>query len=175
VTRAVRVRDAVPADAPAIAQVHVRGWRHAYVGLVPQALLDSLDVEQKQAMWARAIGGEGPERGATLVSEDEDGAVTGFVQVGAASGDAPDPDLGVLYALYLEPTVIGTGVGRSLLAEATERMRGAGFTRACLDVLPANERARRVYERAGWHATGEPYVITHGEHVLEHQRYELEL
>lgn len=109
------------------------------------------------------------------MSEDEHGAVTGFAQVGASQGDDPDPDLGVLFAIYLEPAVIGSGAGRALLAEATERMRAAGFTRACLDVLPANERARRVYERAGWRAVGEPYVVTHGEHVLEHQRYELEL
>ena len=168
-----QVRDATPADAPTIAAIHVRGWQHAYVGIVPQSLLDSLDVEQKQAMWERALGGDAPERGATLVSEDDDGTVTGFAQVGASQGD--DSDLAVLYALYLEPAVIATGVGRALLVEATERMRTAGFTRACLDVLPANERARRVYERAGWHAVGEPYVVTHGEHLLSHQRYELEL
>jgi GNAT superfamily N-acetyltransferase len=168
------VRDAVPADAAAIASIHVRGWQHAYPGLVPQALLDSLDIEQKRELWERVLaGGDAPERGATLVSIDDDGDVTGFAQVGRSQGD--DDDLAVLYGLYLEPEVIGTGVGRALLEAATERMRAAGFTRACLDVLPKNDRARRVYERAGWHAVGEPYIVTHGEHVLEHQRYELEL
>jgi ribosomal protein S18 acetylase RimI-like enzyme len=167
------VRDAAPADAAAIASIHVRCWQHAYVGIVPQPLLDSLDVAQKRAMWERALAGDSPARGATLVSEDEHEDITGFVQVGASTGD--DPDLGVLYAIYLEPEAIGTGVGRALLDEAIERMRAAGFTRACLDVLPANERARRVYEAGGWHAVGEAYLVTHGEHVLSHQRYELEL
>src|SRR5262245_39417926 len=32
-----QVRRAVPADAPAIAEVHVASWRAAYPGLVPQA------------------------------------------------------------------------------------------------------------------------------------------
>lgn len=172
-TSAPLVRDATPADAEAIASIHVRGWQHAYPGLVPDELLASLDVVQKRELWERVLGGDGPERGATIVSVDDDGQVTGFAQVGRSQGD--DDDLAVLYGLYLEPTVIGTGVGRALLAEATERMRGAGFTRACLDVLPKNDRARLVYERAGWHVVGEPYIVTHGEHVLEHQRYELTL
>jgi ribosomal protein S18 acetylase RimI-like enzyme len=173
VTPQVRVRDARPDDAAAIASIHVRCWQHAYVGIVPQALLDGLDVGSRQAMWERALGGDSPERGATLVSEDEHGAVTGFVQVGASQGD--DADLGVLYAIYLEPDVIGTGVGRALLTEAVERLRAAGFTRACLDVLPANERARRAYEAGGWRAEGDEFLVTHGEHVLPHQRYVLEL
>lgn len=170
-----RVRDARPGDAAAIASIHVRCWQHAYRGMVPQALLDSLDVVARRAMWERALAGDVPERGATLVSEDVDGHVTGFVQVGAASGDDPDPELGVLYAIYLEPSAIGTGVGRALLTQATERLRAAGFARACLDVLPANERARRVYEAAGWRAVGEEFLVTHGEHVLAHQRYVLDL
>lgn len=173
-TSAIRVRDAEPADAPAIASIHVRGWLHAYPGLVPQALLDSLDVEHMRELWERVLAGEdAPERGATLVSLDDAGAVSGFAQVGRSQGG--DDDLAVLYALYIEPTVIGTGVGRALLDEATERMRAAGFTLACLDVLPRNDRARRLYERAGWRAVGTPYVVMLGEHALEHQRYELEL
>lgn len=57
-TSAVPVRDATLADATAIASIHVRCWQHAYVGIVPQALLDSLDVVQRRAMWDRALGGD---------------------------------------------------------------------------------------------------------------------
>jgi GNAT superfamily N-acetyltransferase len=168
-----RVRDARGEDAAAIASIHVRGWRHAYPGLVPDELLASLDVVQKRTLWEGVLAGNGPDRGATLVSVDDEGDVMGFAQVGASQGD--DADLAVLYGLYLEPAAIGTGVGRVLLAEATERMRAAGFTRACLDVLPGNERARHVYEAAGWRPEGEPYIVTHGSHELPHQRYVREL
>ena len=171
------VRDAVLADAPAIATIHVECWRHAYRGIVPQALLDSLDVARREAQWARVLGepGEAPERGATLVSEDHADDVTGFAQTGVPQDGSGDGETGELYAIYLHPAAIGTGVGRALLAAATDRLRASGFTRARLDVLPGNDRAIRVYEAAGWRASGEPWDVQHGEHVLPHQRYVREL
>lgn len=170
----VLVRDVLLEDAPRIAQIHVRCWQHAYRGIVPQELLDSLDVARREAQWTRVLGDvdAAPERGATLVSVDVDGAITGFVQTGVPQAEGPhDPGLGELYAIYLDPAAIGTGVGRELLQAATERMRQSGFTHARLDVLPGNERARRVYERAGWRTNGEPWDVQHGDYVLPHQRY----
>jgi ribosomal protein S18 acetylase RimI-like enzyme len=169
----VTVRDAVIDDAPAIAAIHVGCWRHAYRGLVPQALLDSLDVTRRVAQWRRVLGEDGaaPERGATLVSVDADDVVTGFAQTGVPQDGTGDGSLGELYAIYLDPEAIGTGVGRTLLAAATDRLRAAGFTSARLDVLPGNDRAIRVYEAAGWRADGEPWDVEHGDHVLPHQRY----
>ena len=171
------VRDATLEDAPAIAAIHVGCWRHAYRGLVPQQLLDSLDVDARTARWQRLLGVEdaAPERGATLVSVDDAGAVTGFAQTGVPQDGSGDGSLGELYAIYLDPDAIGTGVGRTLLAAATDRLREAGFTDARLDVLPGNARAIRVYEAAGWRASGEPWDVHHGEHVLPHQRYVREL
>jgi GNAT superfamily N-acetyltransferase len=169
------IRDATLADAAAIASIHVRCWQHAYAGMVPEPLLRSLDIAHRRGQWERVLepGSEAaPERGATLVSVDEFDDVTGFAQVGAARGEDADDSLGVLHAIYLEPDEIGTGTGRVLLEAATQRLRDAGFTRACLEVLPANARARHVYEAAGWHAVGEPVVVDHGEHQLPHQRYE---
>jgi ribosomal protein S18 acetylase RimI-like enzyme len=173
----VTVRDATLADAPAIAAIHVGCWRHAYRGIVPQALLDSLDVAKREAQWTRVLGdgGAAPERGATLVSVDDAGTVTGFVQTGVPQDGSGDGVTGELYAIYLDPAAIGTGVGRELLEAATERLRREGYTRACLDVLPGNERAIRVYEAAGWRASGEPWEVQHGEHVLPHQRFVREL
>lgn len=173
----VTVRDAQLEDAPAIAAIHVGCWRHAYRSLVPQALLDSLDAGAREAQWRRVLGEDGaaPERGATLVSIDDAGAVTGFAQTGVPQDGSGDGDTGELYAIYLDPDAIGTGVGRELLGAATERLRAAGFMRARLDVLPGNARAIHVYESAGWHASGEPWDVQHGEHVLPHQRYVREL
>ena len=39
------VRRATPEDARAISEVQIAGWRHAYRGIVPDAMLDELDVE----------------------------------------------------------------------------------------------------------------------------------
>lgn len=167
----IAVRDAELADADAIGSIHVRCWQHAYVGLVPEELLDSLDEEQHVARWCWTLDGGQPTRGSTLVAIDGSNQVTGFAQVGSTQDGTGGPTLGELYALYLAPERIGTGVGRVLLAAATDRLRDAGFSSARLDVLPANARARYVYEVAGWRAEGEPWIVNARAHQLPHQRY----
>ena len=46
---------AVPADAPAMAALHVRAWRAAYTGIMPDAFLAGLRVEEREAMWRRSL------------------------------------------------------------------------------------------------------------------------
>ncbi|MGH9187776.1 MAG: GNAT family N-acetyltransferase [Acidimicrobiales bacterium] len=53
------------------------------------------------------------------------------------------------------PEAWGRGLGRALLAAATDRLRREGFDRVVLWVEINNARARRFYERAGWSVTGE--------------------
>lgn len=45
------LRDANPADAAALARVHVRCWQHTYRGLVPAAALDHLDEAERADVW----------------------------------------------------------------------------------------------------------------------------
>ena len=63
-TADVSVRVAWADDAEAIAAVQVRAWRHEYAGLMPDEVLDSLDVGQfaeawrgSMAAWATAVPG----------------------------------------------------------------------------------------------------------------------
>jgi GNAT superfamily N-acetyltransferase len=139
------VRGAVPGDAEAIAEVHVRSWQGAYAHVFPAEGLARLDASRRAAHWrARIAGGE-----TVLVTDD----VTGFASVGASQ----DPDaagLGELYAIYVTPEHWDTGAGRALMAGALDALREAGFGEAVLWVLEDNPRARRFYERAGWTADG---------------------
>ena len=45
------IRPAIPADARPIAEVHVRTWQEAYRGIVPDAVLDALDVDDRERRW----------------------------------------------------------------------------------------------------------------------------
>ncbi len=67
-------------------------------------------------------------------SRDED--------VPARTGEVP--------AIYVDPAVLGAGVGRELFEAATVALRDADFAKATLWVLEANALARRFYEKAGW-------------------------
>jgi GNAT superfamily N-acetyltransferase len=146
----VPIREATPDDARAIAEVHVRSWRWAYHGLIPDDFLENLSVDDREPTWRERLADSAPCWGC-LVAEDAAGRVVGFASFGPPK-DAPTSaeDAGEVYAIYLEEAVAGTGVGRDLFAAASDALRGLGFGRAFLWVLAQNDRARRFYEKAGW-------------------------
>jgi GNAT superfamily N-acetyltransferase len=143
-----RIRPATIDDARAIAEVHVASWRATYRGLLPDAYLDRLSVDEREAQRREVLRDPSGEWG-TLVAE-EDGRVIGFAAYGPSRDDDAPPGTGEIPAIYLAPEVVGTGVGRDLFEQVNVALRDAGFTRATLWVLEVNERARRFYERAGW-------------------------
>jgi ribosomal protein S18 acetylase RimI-like enzyme len=144
----VTLRDATVADARAIAEVVVTAWRWAYRDLMPDGVLDALSIDEREAMWRGGLSDPKPGWGC-LVAEDR-GAIVGFVGYGPPLEPVEPDGTGEVYAIYLDPAAVGTGIGRALFSEGTRRLREAGFRRAFLWVLETNERARRFYERAGW-------------------------
>ncbi len=145
-----RPRRARPSDVAAIARVHVDAWRAAYAGLVPQAHLDALSVENRRKLWERLIRTPPDPRHATFVSARGD-AVLGFADAGPARGGELDPDrVGEVTSIYLRPDVVGTGLGRALMAHALRHLARRGFREAVVWVLEGNERARRFYRAAGF-------------------------
>lgn len=88
--------------------------------------------------------------GDLLVARRADEPV-GFVwfelETGAYEQDATR---GLVRNLYVRPDHRGEGVGSDLLAAAEERLRSAGAETLSLEVLAANEDARRFYRRHGY-------------------------
>lgn len=146
----MRIREASPDDARAIAEVHVRSWRWAYRGLIPDDYLDRLSVDDREVRWREGLTPPASNLGC-VVAEDEGGRVVGFAGFGAAADEATSPEgAGEVHAIYVDESVAGTGVGRELFAAASDGLRAQGFPRAFLWVLAANDRARRFYVKAGW-------------------------
>jgi ribosomal protein S18 acetylase RimI-like enzyme len=143
------VRQATVDDAPAMGGVHVRAWRAAYRGQMPDAYLDGLRAEDRADGWARGLARD-RSAAPVLVAEDG-GSVVGFAVVGPAEEPA---GYGELYAINVDPDHWGTGAGWALLDAAHQALGRLGYTDAVLWVLPGNDRARRFYERAGWTADG---------------------
>jgi GNAT superfamily N-acetyltransferase len=141
-----RIRRASPGDARSVAEVHVGSWRHAYRGLLPDEYLDRLSVDDREAKWREAFGEEGS---GAFVAEAGD-RIVGFASFGASRDDDASETVGEVPAIYVAPSELGRGVGRQLLEAASAALRDAGYRRATLWVLEANERARRFYEKAGW-------------------------
>jgi GNAT superfamily N-acetyltransferase len=145
---AVSVRQARPEDARSVAEVHVASWRHAYRGLLPDEYLDRLSVDDRETMWLGAFTDPDPKSGAVVA--EASGRIVGFASFGPSRDEGVPDGTGEVPAIYVEPAVLRTGVGRELFEAVTAALRESGFTRATLWVLEANGSARRFYERAGW-------------------------
>lgn len=161
----VLVRPAVPADAPAVAEVHVAGWQVGYRGLVDDAHLDALSVADRTGTWSQRLA-EGAE---VLVADD--GRVRGFATVGPARDDDAAPTAGEVYALYVHPDAWGRGIGGALLSAALDRLAADGHEGCVLWALEANARARGFYEHRGWVADGSVKVEDHRGLLLREVRY----
>jgi GNAT superfamily N-acetyltransferase len=161
-----RVRAAVPEDAYDVARVQVRSWQWAYRGLIAQDYLDGLEPET----WAGryTFGRRGIGLPSTLVAVDGS-TICGLTATGLCRDDDL-PNFGELMALYVDPAYVGTGVGRTLIAAARERLR-ASSTQAALWVLDGNARARRFYERDGWSHDGTRRTRIYGDSPVQEVRY----
>jgi ribosomal protein S18 acetylase RimI-like enzyme len=156
-------------DAGALGEVHVAAWQAAYRGLMPDAYLDGLRVEERTQWWVEVLSR--PQRDADVLQvADLDGQVRGFVLAGPARDDDTDGP-GEVYALNVHPAAWGSGLGSALLAIAQTGLATAGFEHAVLWVLPGNVRARRLYEHAGWRGDGARRVEQIHEVQVEEVRY----
>lgn len=143
---AARIRPARPDDADAIARVHVATWQHAYRGLLPDAYLDGLSVDQRRAMWRASIEKGTP---AVFVAEDT-GGIAGFAAVAPCRDKDAVPDAYEIWAIYVMPAAAGRGIGRDLCAAAGALARSQRAPRLSLWVIADNQAARRFYARVGF-------------------------
>ncbi|MGW1364814.1 N-acetyltransferase family protein [Streptomyces chartreusis] len=163
----MRIRQAWPDDASAVAGVYVRSWRAAFAGLVPQHYLDAMDPVREESDWKTRIAETRWPSSGVLAAEAEAGII-GFASFGPSQETPAIAEIGTLYAI---PEVWGTGVGKQLMLAILATLGQADYAQATLWVLEDNERARHFYEAAGWRADGAAVEDTTGGASLNKLRY----
>jgi ribosomal protein S18 acetylase RimI-like enzyme len=175
--RTPAVRLATSSDAAAIADAHIRGWRAAYRGLVPDRILDGFDAARRTAWWADRIAaqsdGEAAEQRTWVVLAGD--AVAGFAASGPAGVEAAPPPTGAgeVFAIYLAPEQLRRGLGRRLFAKAIDDLQARRFAPIVVWVFEANDRARRFYEAAGFVPDGARHVVRFDGVEIAEIRYRL--
>lgn len=162
-------RRAVPADVDAMARIHVSAWQRAYRGMVPDEVLEGLQIEQSAARFQSVI--ERTDAAALFVAVDGTrlGAFCGVCPVRHPERDGHSRlATGELAAIYADPVMRGTGAGHAVHEAGLAHLTAAGFRHAVLWVVDANAAARSFYTRHGWSDDG---VLDHydagGHQVLE--------
>jgi ribosomal protein S18 acetylase RimI-like enzyme len=175
VDHGVNLRQAEVRDAPAVADLHIRAWQWAYKGQMPDDFLVGLaaSLESRTAWWQGVLGAAESE-GRTWLAQMS-GQVVGFASTGPGSDSDPARGTAFLYAIYLDQSMVGRGIGRVLLAHALSDLAERGYEVARLWVLVTNERARRFYEAAGWELDGETRIEQQPGFDLVEVRYRIAL
>jgi L-amino acid N-acyltransferase YncA len=150
------VAAATEADARGIGVVHVLAWHETYRGMVPDAVLASLDPRERAAMWQRVITTQG---GVFVLREGA--RIVGFGTAGR-NRDASLPQAGMFNTLYLLGHAQRQGHGRALMAAMARHLLDTGLPDAVVWVAQANAAACRFYERLGGVLTGHATELHEG-------------
>jgi GNAT superfamily N-acetyltransferase len=140
------IRPAEVDDASAIARVHVETWRSTYDGIIPQHYLDSMTVQNRTIVWVRLLERSGPGF-TTLVSEDHDHQIIGFVS-GGPLRHRDDRYQAEISSLYVLRSHHRESHGRRLFLAAADRMAKRGLNGLFVWVL-ADNPWRGFYETLG--------------------------
>ena len=140
------IRQALPTDARAIAEVRVDAWRRTYRGIIPDDYLDAMSVESSMNLWDRVLTAA-PNTTNTFVAESE-GRVVGFAS-GMMLAERKHGFDAELTGLYLEPEAQRQGLGTRLVATVAAAQRSHGATGLIVWVIAGNKPARAFYERLG--------------------------
>ncbi len=139
------IRHADVGDAAGIGIVHAESWRTTYRGIVPDAYLDAIDIDEWSERQRRSLA-EAPHDVVSLV------AVEGQIVGWAAGGPNREPELdhaGELYAVYLLPEHQRKGIGLKLTVAIARWLMDTGMESMAVWVLADNQTARRFYEALG--------------------------
>ena len=145
----INLRRATVADAEAIAAVRIESWLATYRGMIPDAYLDSMKLEESITHWHTILEAlpAANDRICVFVAESE-GEVIGF-----ASGMLlPESKLEMnaeLTAVYLRPGWQRSGIGRRMVQKVARTLQAQGSNSLLVWVIAENAIARNFYEELG--------------------------
>ena len=135
------IRNAEKEDVRQIAEILVEDWQKAYRGIMDDAFLDSMSVDERYEI-------EGRRYQKYIVAAD-DSEILGYAWLEASEEEPADCEVIALYVRYSKRN---NGIGKLLLQYAENAFRESGKKKMILWCLKENEASRRFYEKAGGEA-----------------------
>jgi len=166
----IQIRGARSDDIPALADLAKRTWLDAFgSSLSPEDAAAAAAESRSEERFRHTLA----ER--TILVAEENGVLVGYAELGQA--DMPEigtrPEDGWLHRLYVETSLQGHGIGRTLLEAALAQPRLATAPRVFLQVWDENERAVRLYQSVGFRRIGTTRFAL-GSEIVEDGVYVLE-
>lgn len=132
----MHIRLAHPADAPAIARVHVSSWQTTYRNLLPAGFLAALRTEPRERYSANVLsitlGGQ-----IVYIAENPADSVVAFAS-GGPNREAGSEYNGELYAIYILEDYQRQGIGKALVPVVAGNLAESGMRAMLVWVLAGN-------------------------------------
>jgi GNAT superfamily N-acetyltransferase len=145
-----------PADAAALAELHVKSWRETYPGILPRTYLERMSPALHEHRWRLRLA---KTNEVTLAAEDRSGLV-GYVSGDWTRGAKGEDGLVEISTLYVLKRAQGRGLGLALFEGCARVLAARGAKALIVWALRENHPARGFYERIGGvrDRMGEEYV-----------------
>lgn len=147
---ALVLREATLADVPGMVRSMIEGF-DSYRSFAPPGYTpptEAIELERTRERFVR------PDAWG-LVAVSDDGEQAGHVSLLRDADEAGD--CAYLWQLFVRAPHQGSGLAVTLHAAFLAAARERGYSHARLRTPAGQARARRFYEREGWHAITEPY------------------
>ena len=154
-------RKAVPEDAYAMAALLTRAWQKAYRGILSDALLDGINIEERSG-WIRKVIQTKPEFVYYVL--ESSGDVAGVAGV-CACRDEDLPGVPEIVVFYIRPDLQGTGLGREMMRRTLDIVLPSNNQPVALWVLRDNHGARAFYEKMGFQTDGTAKTLSNLENA----------
>jgi L-amino acid N-acyltransferase YncA len=141
----MRIRNATPEDAAAIARIYNQGIEDRLA-----TLETTLRPPEERAAWMAAKGPRYP----VLVAEDDSGDILGWGSLNQFNPRRPAYDHVSDFSVYVAREARGRRIGSLLLDALEARARENGFHKLVLAAFPHNTAGMKLYERHGFRTVG---------------------
>lgn len=152
----VRIREAAPQDLQAVSCQVAASYRAAYQGLMREDYLAALTDDHWVPLLQTAL-----EEGGTCLIALHGAETVGSIVFGDSKSD-PGKDTAEVFALYLLPAYIGTGLGQGLYCEAERLMLEQGASACVAEALRENTRSLGFCAKQGFQVIGDFSVEENG-------------
>ena len=157
------IREASADDAPGIARAHIESWRTSYRGILPDTVLDRIDVGQRVDTRKKILTDRSVFQ---LVAYDlTHGDIVGFCDAGPSRRRVPFA--GELYAIYLVHHAKRHGLGQQMFERVQAWLAANDMRSMIVWVLENNHHARHFYEAMGGRASSRLQSTVGGYPVIE--------
>ena len=153
----ITIRLATPADAPDMAEVHMRSWEVAYKDIIPEEYIRDKNAT-RPAMWEKSLAeGKYPHRVIQL-----NGKTVGNMCVAPPQDDDLDDNFYELHGIYLHPDYYRQGIGTQAMSVALDIARNLDKKFLTVWVFAENINSIKFYEKCGFVADGKTKILNCG-------------